>query len=56
MLVRGCLNGGGLSGDIGPGGVEVGQRDQVHQNLHPIGIQEDLDVLFVMEELVNEHQ
>ena len=56
MLVRGCLDGCGLGGDVGPGCVQVSQSDQVHQHPHPIGVKEDLHVLLVMEKLVNEHQ
>ena len=56
MLVGGSLYGGGLGGDVGPGRVQVGQGHQVNQHPHTIGIKKDLDVLFVMEQLVNEHQ
>ena len=34
----------------------MSQSDQVHQHSDTIGIQEQLDVGLVMEELVNEHQ
>ena len=34
----------------------MSQSDQVHQHSDTVGIQEQLDVGLVMEELVNEHQ
>ena len=56
VLIRRCLDGRGLRGDVSPGRVEVSQSDEINQRLHPVGIEKDLDVLFVMEQLVDEHE
>ena len=56
VLVGGSLYGSGLGGDVCPGCVQVSQGHQVNQHPHTIGIKKDLDVLFVMEQLINEHQ